>query len=63
MGADWQNLQARNKILKKIVWTSNQPIKTKIFPLKVCLVHSKCKGAKISYGSYPTEFVGSTQNL
>jgi hypothetical protein len=47
---------------KKNIGTSNQPFKTKIFPKKVCLVHSKCKGAKNSYGGYPTEFAGLTQN-
>jgi hypothetical protein len=47
---------------KKNIRTSNQPIKTKIFPKKVCLVPKKCKGAKNSYGGYPTEFAGSTQN-
>jgi hypothetical protein len=26
------------------------------------LVPQKCKGAKYSYGGYPTEFAGSTQN-
>jgi hypothetical protein len=33
-----QNLQAQPKILKKIIRTPNLPIKTKIFPKKVCLV-------------------------
>jgi hypothetical protein len=38
MGATRQNLQAQTKILKKIVGTSNQPIRTKIFTKKVwCL--------------------------
>jgi ribosomal protein S17E len=27
------------------------------------LVPQKCKGAKNSYGGYPTEFAGSTQNF
>jgi hypothetical protein len=47
---------------KKIIRTSNQPIKTKFFPKKVCLVPQKCKGAKILYEVYPTEFAGLTQN-
>jgi hypothetical protein len=47
MGATRRNLQAQPKILKKttepkmlkkIVETSNQPIRTKIFPTKVGLV-------------------------
>jgi hypothetical protein len=38
---------------KKNIGTSNQPIKTKIF---------QKKGAKNSYGGYPTEFAGLTQN-
>jgi hypothetical protein len=46
---------------KKIIGTSNQPIKTKIFPKKVCLVPQKCKGPANSYVGYPTEFAGSTQ--
>jgi hypothetical protein len=40
---------------KKNIGTSNQPIKTKIFPKKVCLVPEMCTGAKNSYGGYPTE--------
>jgi hypothetical protein len=40
-----QNLLAQSKILKN-----------EIFPKKVCLAPSKCKGAKNLYGSYPTEF-------
>jgi hypothetical protein len=62
MGATRWNLQAYPKMLKKIVGTSNQPIRTKKFPTKVCLVRLKCKGAKNWYGGYPTEFAGSTQN-
>jgi hypothetical protein len=38
MGATRRNLQAQPKMLKKIVGTSKQPIRTKIFPKKVCLV-------------------------
>jgi hypothetical protein len=48
--------------LGKIVGTSNQPIRKKILPKKVCLVSSKCKGALNSYEGYPMEFAGSTQN-
>jgi hypothetical protein len=33
---------------KKNIRTSNQPIKTKIFPKKVCLVPQMCTGAKNS---------------
>jgi hypothetical protein len=47
---------------KKNIGTANQPIKTKIFPKKVCLVPQMCTGAKNSYGGYPTEFAGLTQN-
>jgi hypothetical protein len=32
IGAPRRNLQAQPKMLKKIVGTSNQPIRTKIFP-------------------------------
>jgi hypothetical protein len=32
--------------VKKMVGTSNQPIRTKNFPKKVCLIRYKCKGAK-----------------
>jgi hypothetical protein len=46
--------------LKKIIETPNLPIKTNIFPKKT--MFSTCKGAKNSYGGYPTEFVSSTQN-
>jgi hypothetical protein len=51
-----RNLQARPKILKKIIETSNQPIRTKIFAKNIYLVPQKCKGAKNSYGGYPAEF-------
>jgi hypothetical protein len=61
MGATRRNLQARPKIQKNI-GTSNEPIKMKFFPKKVCLVPQKCKGAKNSYGGYPTVIAGSTQN-
>jgi hypothetical protein len=37
-------------------------MRTKVFSKKLCLVPKKCKGAKNSNGSYPTEFAGSTQN-
>jgi hypothetical protein len=40
---------------KKNIGTSNQPIKMKIFPKKVCLVPQMCIGAKNSCGGYPTE--------
>jgi hypothetical protein len=46
---------------KKNIRTPNLPVRTKIFPKKVCLVPYK-KGGKNSCGSYPTEFAGSTQN-
>jgi hypothetical protein len=39
--ATQRNMQARPKILKKIIGTPNQPINTKIFPKKVCLVPQK----------------------
>jgi hypothetical protein len=38
MGATRRNLQVGPKIPKKIIGTSNQPIGTKIFVKKVCLV-------------------------
>jgi predicted patatin/cPLA2 family phospholipase len=34
---------------KKIIKTPNPPIRTKIFPKKLCFVPSKCEGAKNSY--------------
>jgi hypothetical protein len=40
---------------KKNIGTSDQPIKTKISPKKVCLVPQMCTGAQNSYGGYPTE--------
>jgi hypothetical protein len=50
LGATRRNLRARLKILKKIIGTYIQPIRTKKNPKKVCLVSEKCKGAKNSYG-------------
>jgi hypothetical protein len=46
---------------KKNIGTPNISIKTKKFPKQT--IFCKCKGAKNSYGSYPTEYVGSTQIL
>jgi hypothetical protein len=57
------NLKKEKEALEKNIETSNQPIRTNIFPKNVCLVPQKCKGVKNSYGGYPTEFAGSTQNL
>jgi hypothetical protein len=61
MRATRRNWQAQPKILKKLtehqIYQSVQKISQ-----KVCLVPLKCKGAKNSYGSYPKEFAGSTQN-
>jgi hypothetical protein len=34
MGATRRNLRAQPKIIRKIIGTSNQPIKTQIFPKK-----------------------------
>jgi hypothetical protein len=62
VGATRRNLQAQLKMLKKIVGTSNQTIRTKIFSKKVYLVPLKDRGAKNSYGGYATEFSGLTQN-
>jgi hypothetical protein len=47
---------------KKIIRTPNLPIRTKMFPKKVCLVPKKRKGAENSYKGYPMECAGSTQN-
>jgi hypothetical protein len=62
VGATRRNLQAQPKNLKKCsehrIYQSEQKFSQK----KVCLVPQKCKGAKNSYGGYPTEFAGSTQN-
>jgi hypothetical protein len=38
VGATRKNLQAQTKIVKKIAATTNQPIRTKFFQKKVCLV-------------------------
>jgi hypothetical protein len=46
MGATRRNLQARPKILKKTVETSNLQIRTKIYLKKLCFVPQKCEGAK-----------------
>jgi hypothetical protein len=43
MGATQRNLQAQPKILKKIIITSNQPIKTKNFPKKTVFSSLKVK--------------------
>jgi hypothetical protein len=56
MGATRRSLQVQSKILKKIIRTPNLPIRTKI-----CLKKEK-EPKKNSYGSYPTECAGSTQN-
>jgi hypothetical protein len=61
MGATRRNLQACPKILKNNIGTSNLPIKTKIFPKKVCLVPLMCIGAKNTYGGYPTELASGAQ--
>jgi hypothetical protein len=59
MRATRRSLQAQPKILSN---TKSIPIRTKIFHKKECLVTHNRKGAKNSFGSYPTEFAGSTQN-
>jgi hypothetical protein len=62
IGSIRQSLRARPKIIKKISEHQINQSKRKFFQKKVCLVPEKCKGAKSSYGSYPTEFAGSIQN-
>jgi hypothetical protein len=57
MAATRWNLQAQPKMLKKIGGTKS----TKNFSTKVCLVPWKSKGAKNSYGGYPTGFTGSNE--
>jgi hypothetical protein len=57
-----RNSQDRPKILKKSIETKLNKSELKFSQKKVCLVPSKRKGAKNLFGSYPTEFVGSTQN-
>jgi hypothetical protein len=50
---------------KKIIRTPNLPIRTKTFPKHTIFGKFstlKKKGAKNSYGGYPAEFAGSTQN-
>jgi hypothetical protein len=61
MGATRWNLQARLKILKKILEHQINRSKRKFSQKKLCLVPQNCKGAKNAYGRYPTEFAGSTQ--
>jgi hypothetical protein len=57
-----RNLQARPKILKKN-WNIKTTNQNRAFSQKkVCLVPQMCTWAKNSYGGYPTEFAGSTQN-
>jgi hypothetical protein len=56
MGATRRNLQALPKILKKIIEPQIYQSKRKFSQKKVCLIPQKCKGAKNSYGGYPTEF-------
>jgi hypothetical protein len=58
----WQNLQARPKILKKILKHHINQSERTFSQKKIYLVLQKCKGAKNSNGGYPTEFAGSTQN-
>jgi hypothetical protein len=50
--------QNPEKIYRNIKLTNQN----EFFPKKVCLIPSKCKGAKNSHGGYPTKFAGSTQN-
>jgi hypothetical protein len=57
IGATRRNLQAKPKMLKNIKSTNQNKKKSK----KLRLVPQKCKRAKTSYGSYPTEFAGTTQ--
>jgi hypothetical protein len=47
------DLQAQPKMLKKIVETTNLPIKTKIFPKEVCLVISIDCGERASTQTIP----------
>jgi hypothetical protein len=55
-------LQAQPKNIKIVVETPNQPIEIKKSQIKVYLVLQKWKEGENSYGGYPTEFAGSTQN-
>jgi hypothetical protein len=63
MGSIRQSLQAQPKNIKKLskhqIYQSNRKISQKT----LYFIPSKCKGAKNSYGGYPTEFAGSTQNV
>jgi hypothetical protein len=60
MGATRRNLQAQPKILKKTIRTPNLPIRTKIFPKKVCLVYlKKEKVPKIRMGATRRNMRGS----
>jgi hypothetical protein len=56
------NLQARPKILKKLLKHQINQSERTFSQKKIYLVPQKCKGAKNSYGGYPTKFADSTQN-
>jgi hypothetical protein len=58
----YRTIQTPQTPTEKIIETSNQPIRTNIFPKKIYLVPQKWQGVQNSYGGYPTEFAGSTQN-
>jgi hypothetical protein len=61
MEATRRNLQAQPSIQKKNIETSNQPIKTKNFRKKVCLLPQMCAGTKNSFGGYLTELTPEAQ--
>jgi hypothetical protein len=61
MGFIRQCLQAQPKKIKNVIETPKQPIEIKKSQIKVCCT-SKVKKRKNSYGGYPTEYAGSTQN-
>jgi hypothetical protein len=56
-------VQVQPKILKNLSEHQIYQSKRKFSQKKVCLVPKECKGAKNLYGSYQTEFAGSTQNI
>jgi hypothetical protein len=61
MGATRRSLQVQHTILKKSSKHQIYQSERKFSQKKLCFQPKKCKGAKNSYGGYPTEFAGTTQ--
>jgi hypothetical protein len=50
------------KISNKSMFSTSKVCCSQNTEKKLCSLRLKCKGAKNSYGGYPTKFAGSTQN-